>query len=101
MRNSSIPRALSSPLKNSIVFSSGFHCSCGHRASKASRLKGLANNGIADVSGMPAACIPAAEDSSDASAVATGGSATGVAKLGWAGPPCDAARSCSALFNAS
>jgi hypothetical protein len=40
-------------LKNNIVFSSGAH-GCGrHRASKASRLKGLPNDGIAEVKGTP------------------------------------------------
>jgi hypothetical protein len=40
-------------LKNNIVFSSGAH-GCGmHRASKASRLKGLPNDGIAEVEGTP------------------------------------------------
>ncbi len=43
VRNSSLPRILSSPLKNNIVFGSGFHCIVAQRASIVSRLKGLPN----------------------------------------------------------
>src|SRR5208283_2189302 len=53
VRNSSLPRAISSPLKNNIVFSSGTQ-GCGmHRASKVSRLKGLPNEGMDALGGIP------------------------------------------------
>src|SRR5258708_21876865 len=87
-----------------MVFSSGFHSNCGQRASNASRLKGLPNDGIPEVSeAPPEAGIPAVTVTAGSSwVVLAGGSDVSVgAKPGCADPPCDTARSCSAFFNAS
>jgi hypothetical protein len=78
-----------------MVAGSGFHASCGQRASRVSVLKALAKAGTPEWvagAGNPVAGVSAN----------TGGSATGVVeKLDGSEFPWVAARSCSAFFNAS